>query len=126
MINQLGWFAIVGCAASLTHWLVVVAIVGLAALAPLAANIVGWLVAFCVSFCGHYRYTFRHHKAPVLRAARRFFLVSALGFGVNEISYAYLLHATTVRYDVLLAAILVAIAGMTFVLSRLWAFRRKA
>jgi hypothetical protein len=51
--------------------------------------------------------------------------VSALGFCVNEASYAWLLHATTLRYDVLLAAILIAIAALTFILGRFWAFRSK-
>ncbi|HEY9572883.1 MAG TPA: GtrA family protein [Pusillimonas sp.] len=125
IIGQLSWFTAVGCAASATHWLVVVAIVNLASLAPLVANIAGWIVAFGVSFSGHYHLTFRRHEAPAWRAARRFFLVSATGFGINEISYAYLLHATTIRYDVLLAAVLIAIAVFTFILSRFWAFGNK-
>ncbi|HEU0230836.1 MAG TPA: GtrA family protein [Burkholderiaceae bacterium] len=125
ILSQLSWFVAVGCAAAATHWLVVVAVVSLASLAPLAANVIGWLVAFGVSFSGHYQLTFRHLRAPVLRAARRFFLVSALGFCVNEASYAWLLRATTIRYDVLLAIILIAIAGLTFILGRFWAFRSK-
>ena len=88
-----------------------------------AANVVGWLVAFCVSFAGHYRLTFRHQRAPLLRAAGRFFMVSALGFAINEAAYAALLRLTTIRYDVLLALVLVGIAGMTFILGRYWAFR---
>jgi putative flippase GtrA len=123
LIGQLSWFAVVGCMASVVHWLSVVALVGFAGLAPLAANVMGWLVAFGVSFSGHHRLTFRRHNAPAWRAARRFFLVSATGFAVNEISYAYLLHATTIRYDVLLAGVLIVIAGFTFVLGRFWAFR---
>ena len=120
---QIGWFIIVGCAAAATHWLVVVACVSLAGLVPLTANVVGWLVAFCVSFTGHYRLTFRHQHAPLLRAAVRFFLVSMLGFAVNEAAYATLLQLTTIRYDVLLALVLIGIAGMTFILGRYWAFR---
>ena len=123
ILSQLSWFIAVGCAAAATHWLVVVAMVSLNSLAPLVANVIGWLVAFGVSFTGHYQLTFRHQHAPVLRAARRFFLVSAAGFSVNEASYAWLLHVTTIRYDVLLAAILIAIAVLTFILGRFWAFR---
>ncbi len=124
LATQIGWFVIVGCAAAATHWLVVVACVALGQLAPLVANVVGWLVAFCVSFTGHYRLTFRHQHAPLARAAFRFFLVSALGFAVNEASYAVLLRTTAIRYDILLAIVLVGIAGMTFILGRFWAFRR--
>lgn len=126
LVKQLAWFITVGCAAAATHWGVVVAAVSGLGMAPLVANVAGWLVAFCVSFAGHYLLTFRHHHAPLARAARRFFAVSALGFAVNELAYAWLLKATALRYDVLLALILIAIAGMTFILGRLWAFRRKS
>jgi len=126
LVRQLAWFIAVGCAAAATHWLVVVAVVSAGGLAPLAANVVGWLMAFCVSFAGHFQLTFKHHKAPVAQAARRFFAVSALGFAVNELAYAWLLRATDLPYDILLALILIAIAGMTFILGRLWAFRHKS
>jgi len=121
---QIGWFVIVGCAAAATHWAVAVACVAAGGLDPLLANVVGWLTAFCVSFAGHYRLTFRHQHAPLPRAARRFFAVSALGFAVNEAAYALLLHTTGIRYDVLLALILIGIAVLTFILGRCWAFRR--
>jgi hypothetical protein len=67
---------------------------------------------------------------PSARAAtpggRTLFVVSALGFGINEATYAWLLHATALRYDVLLALVLIGIAGMTFILGRYWAFRHKS
>ncbi len=126
LVKQLAWFIMVGCAAAATHWIVVVIAVTGGGMPPLIANVVGWLVAFCVSFAGHFQLTFKHHRAPLARAARRFFAVSALGFAVNELAYAWLLKVTTLRYDVLLALILITIAGMTFILGRLWAFRRKS
>lgn len=125
IIWQLGWFIAVGCTAAATHWLVVVIAVGWQGLAPLVANVVGWLVAFCVSFAGHYQLTFRHQHAPPFKAARRFFAVSALGFAVNESAYAVLLHTTALRYDILLALILIAMAFITFILGRFWAFQHK-
>lgn len=125
IIRQFGWFVAVGCTAAATHWVVAVFTVSFLGYAPLIANVVGWLVAFCVSFMGHYRLTFRQQRAPLFKAARRFFTVSALGFCVNELAYAYLLQATSLRYDLLLALILIAIAIMTFILGRFWAFRHK-
>tara|TARA_R110000850_G_scaffold266500_1_gene396930 strand:+ start:80055 stop:80456 length:402 start_codon:yes stop_codon:yes gene_type:complete len=122
-LKQLACFIGVGCGAAATHWLVVVALVSTLHIAPLFANVLGWLVAFVVSFTGHFQLTFRHQHAPMWRAARRFFLVSALGFAVNETSYALLLATTTIRYDILLGSILIAIAVMTFILGRFWAFR---
>lgn len=126
IFTQIGWFVAVGCAAAATHWLVAVACVVMWQLPPLAANVVGWLAAFLVSFSGHYRLTFRRQRKSLAAACGRFFLVSAGGFLINELSYAWLLHFTDIPYDLLLAAILVAIALLTFILSRFWAFRSKA
>lgn len=121
--RQLAWFIIVGCGAAATHWLVVVGTVSAFQTPPLLANIAGWLVAFIVSFTGHYQLTFRYQNAPLRRAVKRFFIVSALGFAINEAAYALLLHTTTMRYDTLLAIVLIAIAVFTFLFGRFWAFR---
>src|SRR5690606_28322533 len=83
LVRQLAWFIAVGCAAAATHWLVVVTAVSATGLAPLIANVIGWLVAFGVSFAGHYHLTFKHHRAPVAQAVRPFFAVWALAFAVN-------------------------------------------
>jgi putative flippase GtrA len=92
---------------------------------PLLANALGWMIAFLVSFAGHYWLTFRHTAQPIGMAIRRFFTISAITFCVNEASYSWLLRTTRLRYDVLLALILIAVACMTFLASRLWAFRRR-
>ncbi|AMD48879.1 GtrA family protein [Bordetella holmesii] len=123
LLRQIALFIVVGCAAAATHWLVAVGFVEYADLAPAWANVVGWLVAFVVSFTGHYQLTFRHLTLSWILAARRFFLVSAAGFAVNEAAYVWLLHTTRLPYDVLLALILIGLAVLTFVASRLWAFR---
>jgi putative flippase GtrA len=125
LFKQIAWFVAVGCAAAATHWSVAVTLVSQAGLAPPVANVAGWLVAFLVSFSGHYRLTFHRAGASWIRAARRFFLISALGFAINEAAYIWLLHVTRLPYDVLLAAILIAVAALTFLASRLWAFRHK-
>lgn len=123
MIRQVSWFIAVGTAAATTHWLMVVLLVGSMHLDPLLANVGGWLVAFCVSFGGHYLLTFRHQHKVLFVALGRFFAVSATGFLINEAAYALLLSATKLPYDFLLAIVLIAVAAGTFVVSRLWAFR---
>ncbi|WP_081976972.1 GtrA family protein [Bordetella trematum] len=125
VLRQIAWFVCVGTAAAATHWLAVVLCVQLAGLPAAWANVIGWLVAFVVSFSGHYLLTFRHLAISWTIAARRFFLVSAAGFALNEAAYIWLLHVTRVPYELLLAFILLAQAGLTFVASRLWAFARK-
>lgn len=125
LFRQIGWFVATGCAAALTHWLVAVACVREASLAPLVGNLFGWLLAFGVSFLGHYHFTFRAQRGRWAAAAWRFFMVSALGFAINELAYAYFLRTTSIPYDLLLAMILIAMAILTFILGRFWAFRRR-
>lgn len=124
MTRRAAWFIAVGCSAAAVHFLVVVALVSGLGLRPLAANVVGWLIAFMVSFSGHWNLTFAASGAPMWRAASRFFLVSLAGFATNEAAYAILLRAGGVRYDVGLAIVLVGVAFMTYLLSSRWAFRR--
>ena len=119
------WFVLVGCVAATVHWGVVVMLVGGAGLAPLVANVGGWLVALIVSFSGHHRWTFRGHGAPWQASATRFFGVSALGFTINESAYALLMRVSGLRYDVLLAGVLIGVAGLTYALSRHWVFLSK-
>lgn len=106
------------------HWCVATASVALGGLPPLQANVVGWLVALVVSFTGHHRLSFKGHTSSLGQAALRFFCISAGGFVINEAAYALLLHWTSLRYDLLLAMVLIGVAGITYVLSRHWAFLR--
>jgi putative flippase GtrA len=122
-LARLAWFIAVGCTAAAVHFGVVVLLVEFTGLAPLLANVAGWLVAFIVSFCGQWRLTFRGSGAPWRQALRRFFLISLGGFSANEATYAVLLHFSALPYDLLLALVLVAVAVMTYLLSSRWAFR---
>ena len=121
-VHRIVLFVAVGCAAAVVHLGVVVLLVSGPGLQPLGANVVGWLVAFLVSFAGHWQLTFRSSGAPLWRAVRRFFGISAAGFAANELAYAVLLHWTGLRYDLVLAMVLVAVALITYLLSSRWAF----
>lgn len=124
LIVQLAWFILIGCLSAAMHWSVAIALVRATGINPLVANVAGWAVAFWISLLGHYRLTFRAQASAWWPSARRFLVLSATGFAVNETSYALLLRYTTLPFDLLLALVLIGVAGMTFVLSRLWAFRR--
>jgi putative flippase GtrA len=119
---RVGTFICVGVAAAAVHWGVAVGLTHLGGWQPLVANVAGWVLAMLVSFSGHHWLTFGDRNARVRESLPRFFGVSAAGFAVNEISYAALIHAGVKRYDVALAIILVAVAGITFIASRLWVF----
>jgi putative flippase GtrA len=126
LFRQIAWFVAVGCAAAATHWLCAVGCIAVFEVRPFLANFIGWLVAVVVSFSGHYFLTFRHQPKSLLPAVRRFLVVSASGFAINEFAFVFLLRVTRIPYYWLLAMILLAIAGMTFLLSRFWAFRHTA
>jgi putative flippase GtrA len=122
---RLAFFVVVGTAAAAVHFSVVVLLVSAFGWQPLVANVAGWLLAFVVSFAGHRLLTFRSRAAPPLRAMGRFFAVSAIGFGANELAYAAMLRLSALRYDVLLAIVLLLVAVMTYLLSSRWAFLGK-
>ena len=122
-VRRVGWFIAVGSAAAAVHLATVVVLVRWGGWSPPAANVLGWLVAFVCSFFGHHLTTFSDAQAPMARAARRFFAVSALGFAANQAAYVLLLRLSGLRYDLALAMVLVGIAILTYLLGRRWAFR---
>ena len=126
IVRQISCFIAVGCAAAATHWLVAIACVVQLAMAPSLANLIGWSVAVFVSFSGHYFLTFRRQKKSLAPAIRRFLVISASGFAINELAFVSLLKLTQIPYDLLLAIILLSIAMLTFVFSRYWAFHDKS
>lgn len=120
-------FIAVGTTAAAVHWGVVRLAVETMGLAPLQANVVGWMVAFVVSFSGHRHWTFAATSGlGTGQSLWRFGLVSFTGFVLNELSYAAVLRMGGLRYDVALGLVLVVLAVVTFVVSRWWAFRPAA
>ncbi len=122
MKRELFWFGVVGVTAMLVHLGSVSLLLVPIGLPPLVANVLGFLLAFQVSHAGHHRLTFVAAEAPVSRSRKRFFLVALSSFAVNELMYAVLLHFTDLDYRVALAIVLFAVAALTFVSARTWAF----
>lgn len=73
MTRQLFWFGVVGVTAMLVHLGSVILIFVPLGLAPLLANIIGFLLAFQVSHAGHRHFTFRNEELSVSRSRGRFF-----------------------------------------------------
>lgn len=120
MIRQLMRFGVVGVAAMAVHWAVVALLVPLGS-EPLLANIVAFAVAFNVSYAGHRHWTFAATNAAH-STFKRFLGVALLSFALNEALY-YMLLKAGMEYRVALLVVLIAVAALTFVLSRFWAFR---
>jgi putative flippase GtrA len=122
-MRQIAIFVAVGCAAALTHLSVVALAVELTGLAPLAANVAGFGMAFFVSFGGHARWTFPIAPDRFAAARSRFFAVALTGFVINQAAYAGALHILGARYYLpVLAAVILGVSVATFLLSKLWAF----
>jgi putative flippase GtrA len=122
MIAQLARFGVVGIAAMAVHWVVVALIVPLG-VTPLLANVIGFATAFNVSYFGHRNWTFTSSDGHATTLTR-FLGVAIASFVLNELMYSVLLRYTALDYRIALLLVLVAVAALTFVLSRYWAFRQ--
>jgi putative flippase GtrA len=122
-MRQTTIYIFVGSAAALTHLATVAFLVEVLFAGPLTANLIGFCLAFSVSFKGHSQWTFP--TAPERRPAARlrFFAVALIGFLLNQSAYAFALPLFGARFYLpVLAAVLLGVASVTFLLSKLWAF----
>ncbi len=142
--KQALWFLVVGASAALVHLLVLISIVGNTSISPAWANVCAFLVAFVVSFIGHYYLTFRPStsnitnnkpthttidacystKKSTLNILIKWFASSAAGFIANQGLFVLGLTWFGERYYILIWLIVTGIITvMTFSLGKLWAFK---
>jgi putative flippase GtrA len=121
-VRQALRFAVVGSAATAVHYVIALGLVSAIGWSPRWANLGGFLVAFAVSFVGQWKWTFSAAKAPAQRALPAYFLVAISSFLLNAALFELLLRYTPLPYYVSLAMVLGAVAVLTFVVSRRWAF----
>ena len=117
-------FVLVGGSAAATHLVIVWALVQDAQWPPLGANVVAFLLAFWVSYAGHFLLTFASAGAAHRQALPRFFIIACSAFVVNELLYLAALRWLSWHYLISLLAVLLIVAAGTFVSSKLWAFAR--
>src|SRR5712692_8394513 len=102
----------------------VVALVELGGMAPLLANVGGFATAFWCSYFGHRHWTFADRRTTnAARSFFRFLATALLGFLLNQLLFYLLLTHVNLPYFISLAIVVVVVAALTYVLSRLWAFR---
>lgn len=133
------WFLAVGASAALVHFIVLVSIVKLTTITPVWANVCAFLVAFVVSFLGHFYLTFKSsvnengnnqpshankNSNRPLSALGKWFGSSALGFMANQGLFVLGLRSFGEQYYILIWLIVTAIITvMTFALGKFWAFK---
>ena len=121
MKREVFWFGVVGSGAMITHFLLVLWLVPFG-WQPLTANVIAYMVAFQVRYWGHRLESFDAGDLSHRQRLRRFFLVASLGFALNEGLYFVLLRYSAMNYRAALLLVLLAVALLTFILSRNWAF----
>lgn len=125
--KQALWFLVVGASAALVHFLVLISIVGTTSISPAWANVFAFLVAFMVSFIGHFYLTFRQStgiKNSALNILLKWFTSSAAGFIANQGLFVLGMTWFGEHYYMLIWLIVTGvITVMTFALGKLWAFK---
>lgn len=114
-------FGLVGLTASVVHFLLAATLFSYLGVNLFLANVFGFLLAFSVSYFGHYYLTFRSRQAH--RTAITRFVVTALtGFAVNNVSLAMMTWAIGYESQWSLATAIIVAAAVVYLLSGRWAF----
>jgi putative flippase GtrA len=116
-------FATVGGIAAIVHFSTVVLLVEGKILFPLSANIVGFLIAFQVSYAGHRYWTFRGTVARHKTAFTKLFFLQTFNFAANEGLFYIFLTFFALPYPIALLLVLAILPVLTFSLSKFWVFK---
>ena len=92
---------------------------------PFQANVVGFLVAFAVSYSGHFYFTFARQSGH-RQALLRFLLLSLAGLALSNAVVWLVVIRLGLPFAVAMAAVGVAVPAASFLAARNWAFNRSA
>ena len=122
-----GKFAVVGILATLTHALLAASLLEAGILSAFPANVCGFLVAFGVSFSGHYFWSFSHlrQKGKALKSMTRFLVIALAGFALNSFVLAMWLQLTPWPDLIGLLFAIAIVPALSFLGARLWAFSHR-
>ena len=123
IFRQLLRFGLVGALATLVHMLIGVTLIH-SGWPALAANPVSFVIAFVVSFMGHYGFSFSDQEADIVTSLKRFSIVACGGFIANEALLAVLVWSGGVPQILALVFSTGTAAVGTFFASRNWAFQK--
>ena len=116
-------FGLVGALATLVHMLIGVTLIH-SGWPALAANPVSFVIAFVVSFMGHYGFSFSDQEADIVTSLKRFSIVACGGFIANEALLAVLVWSGGVPQILALVFSTGTAAVGSFFASRNWAFQK--
>ena len=107
--------------ATIGHFLIAVALMHTLGYSIPLANVTAFLIAFLISFSGHYFWTFQSTKR-VLPTALRFFAVAIIAMGASMLLALILDSYAPWRDELKLALAVVVVPAVSFTISRLWIF----
>jgi putative flippase GtrA len=116
-------FAIVGLAATAVHVVAVWTLLHTTNIPVYLATLCAFLIAFGVSFGGHYFWTFGV-SGPLARSFVRFFLISLTGLGTNLVLLTLLMHSGRFSPSTCAVAGALVVPAISYCASRLWGFKR--
>lgn len=122
LLGQITRFGIVGVSAAVVHFAVVVALVEPHWLQPLMANILGFGIAFQVSYWGHRGWTFSGTTQSHAVAVPRLLIVSGLTFMANESMLYILMNEFKLSYKLALFIVLSVLPLAVFTVNKWWVF----
>jgi len=125
IFRQLLRFGLVGALATLVHMLIGATLIH-SGWPALGANPVSFVIAFVVSFMGHYGFSFSDQEADIVTSLKRFSIVACGGFIVNEALLALLIWSGAVPQIFALIFSTGAAAIGSFFASRNWAFQKSS
>jgi len=114
-------FSLVGLAATITTYAVLVVLVEGAGLDAVVSSVIGYVAGAGVNYALNYRYTFKSEQRHRV-AVPRFAVVIGIGMVLNAVIMALTVNALGIHY---LLAQLIAVAFVlmwSFTLNRMWSF----
>lgn len=118
---QIARFGVVGLTAAAIHFFTVVSVVQLSGLNPLIANVIGFLVAFQMSYWGHRKWTFQASAMLHRVAVPKLLIVQLANFAANETLF-YIFLTLHIPYTIALLIVLTILPIFTFLCSKFWVF----
>ncbi len=116
-------FVIVGTLAAAVHYVVGLFAFSVLGFGPSVSNIIGYACGFPVSYAGHRSWTFEETREPHRVALPRYAMVQLGSFLTNNVLLYLAVKFLPLPFWFILGAVLVIVAVLTFVTSKIWVFR---
>lgn len=114
-------FTLIGIIATLVHMATSFVLMSWTPMTVHQANLGGFLLALCVSYSGHYYFSFKSAKAHK-SALPRFFITTLTAYACNVLVIFVLTSWTTLPENICLLFGVGIMPFVSFILSRMWVY----